>query len=407
MPASDAPIEDLRGARNLPRWFSLVFSVLKRIEKGCIDVRLPDGRVFRAQGHLPGPYGLIECHDNRTWAKTVRDGARIGFAEAYVEGFWSTPDLHGVLDAGMLNNEQIARKLVSGKLIKMFERFRHWLRSNTRFGSKRNIMAHYDLGNEFYRIWLDGTMTYSSALYTGDMQPLETAQANKYGALCDAMEIAPDQKVLEIGCGWGGFAEYAAKERGAHVTGITLSPAQLEYARERVFRAGLNERVSLELRDYRDERGKYDRVASIEMFEAVGEKYWPIYFESLRERLVDGGRAGLQVITISDELFDGYRRSVDFVQKHIFPGGMLPSRVALRREAERAGLQWSSSTEFGGDYSTTLREWSANFNDRWGQIAPLGFDERFKRLWNFYLASCAACFLAKTTDVTQVSLIRT
>lgn len=398
------PIEDISGVRPLPRWFAMVFGVLKRIERGCIDIHLPDGRMFRAQGKAQGPHGVIHCHDNRTWGRTLREGARIGFGEAYIEGWWSTPDLHALLDVALLNNQEIARKLATGPIIRGFERMRHWMRSNTRSGSKRNIMAHYDLGNSFYELWLDPSMTYSSALYRSDGETLEQAQSQKYAALCDAMELSEGQRVLEIGCGWGGFAEHAARERGVHVTGITLSPAQLEFAQKRIFEAGLTEKVSLELRDYRDERGSYDRIASIEMFEAVGEKFWPVYFDAVRDRLKPGGLAGLQIITIADELFEGYRRNVDFVQKHIFPGGMLPSRAALHDQVGRAGLEWQSSIEFGESYSRTLREWSETFNRRWDEVSPLGFDDRFKRLWNFYLASCAGCFLAKTTDVTQIIL---
>ncbi|MCL4162124.1 UNVERIFIED_CONTAM: hypothetical protein GTU68_026788, partial [Idotea baltica] len=222
----------------------------------------------------------------------------------------------------------------------------------------------------------------------------------------DNLGLQQDQTVLEIGCGWGGFAEFAAKERGAKVTGLTISQAQHDYAKKRIFEAGLNERVDIVMRDYRDERGAYDRVASIEMFEAVGEKFWPVFFNSLRDRLKPGGAASMQVITIADNLFDAYRGRVDFVQKHIFPGGMLPSQAALKSQTEQAGLNWAGSQEFGQSYSETLRRWSTEFNGRWDEIKPLGFDEAFRRKWNFYLASCAACFLAGTTDVTQMTVQR-
>jgi cyclopropane-fatty-acyl-phospholipid synthase len=406
MNASVSPITDLTGIKDLPRWFGTVFETVNCIARGRIDVQLPDGRWFRADGPEPGPHGVIIVHDNRVWPRTVKDGADIGFAEAYVDGWWSTPDLHAILDVSLLNNEEMARNLSMSLLARLIERTRHWLRRNSRGGSKRNIMAHYDLGNAFYETWLDGSMTYSSALFTQPGQSLEAGQDNKYAALCDALQVKPDDTVLEVGCGWGGFAEFAARERGAKINGITISPAQLDYAQKRIFEAGLAERVNLELRDYRAVEGEFDHVASIEMFEAVGEQYWPVYFETLRDRLKPGGTANLQIITIADNLFENYRRNVDFVQKHIFPGGMLPSRAALRQQTERAGLTWRDSIEFGDSYSETLRRWSVIFNDRWDEIAPLGFDDRFRRLWNFYLASCAACFLAKTTDVTQLSLIR-
>ena len=406
MTASVTPITDLTGIGNLPRWFSTVFGTVNCLARGRIDIQLPDGRWFRAEGPEPGPQGVVVVHDNRVWGRTVRDGADIGFAEAYVDGWWSSPDLQAVLDVSLLNNEEMARNLSLSTLARLIERTRHWLRRNSRTGSKRNIMAHYDLGNAFYETWLDGSMTYSSALFPRSGESLEAGQANKYGALCDALGVRPDETVLEVGCGWGGFAEYAAKERGAKVNGITISPAQLDYAQKRIFEAGLTERVTLELRDYRAQEGQFDHVASIEMFEAVGEQYWPVYFDTLRERLKPGGTANLQIITIADRLFDNYRRNVDFVQKHIFPGGMLPSRAALAVQTERAGLKWRDSIEFGDSYSETLRRWSTVFNDRWDEIAPLGFDDRFRRLWNFYLASCAACFMAGTTDVTQLSLVR-
>ncbi len=407
MTSPASPITSLDGVNDLPRWFGMVFKTVQSIEHGMMDIQLPDGRWFRAEGANPGPRGVVVCHDNRTWGRTIKDGADIGFAEAYVDGWWSTPDLHAVLDVALLNNEEMARDLSMSRIARLVERARHWMRRNSQKGSRKNIMAHYDLGNAFYETWLDGSMTYSSALFTQPDESLETGQDNKYAAICDALHVQPDETVLEVGCGWGGFAEFAAANRGAKVKGITISPAQLDYAQKRIFEAGLNERVSLELRDYREQEGQFDHIASIEMFEAVGEKYWPVYFNTLRERLKPGGTANLQIITIADHLFPSYRRNVDFVQKHIFPGGMLPSREALREQTDRAGLQWSTSIEFGDSYSETLRRWSVVFNDRWDEISPLGFDDRFRRLWNFYLASCAACFMAKTTDVTQLSLIRT
>lgn len=401
-----ALITDLSQTGRVPRWFGIVFNTIKCLRYGRIDIILPDGRLFRAQGSEDGPVGVIDCHDNRTWGRTIRDGADIGFAEAYVDGWWSSPDLHAVLDVSLINNEEMARNLTMSRVARFVERARHLLRRNTRRGSQRNIHAHYDLGNAFYELWLDRSMTYSSALFAMPNEPLEMAQRNKYAALCDSLRLKPDQSVLEIGCGWGGFAEFAARERGARVTALTISPSQRDYARRRIFEAGLAERVDVELRDYRDERGRYDAVASIEMFEAVGEKYWPVFFDALRDRLTPSGTASLQIITIADRLFDSYRRRVDFVQKHIFPGGMLPSVSALRWQTERAGLEWSDSREFGESYSKTLRHWSEAFNSRWPEIEPLGFDDEFRRKWNFYLASCAACFLAGTTNVTQLTLCK-
>jgi cyclopropane-fatty-acyl-phospholipid synthase len=399
------PLTTTRGQTRLPRWFSAVFETAGDIRVGSMTIALPDGRAFRAAGPEPGPDGRIEVRDPDFFSRMVRDG-EMGFAEGYVDGDWDTPDLQAVMDVALLNNENVARSFTGAAVVRMAERLRHWMNRNTKRGSRRNIAAHYDLGNAFYARWLDESMTYSSALFRGSQESLEAGQANKYAAICDALDLPAGGRVLEIGCGWGGFAEYAARERGLRVTGLTISRAQAEYARERVQREGLGERVDIVLRDYRDERGRYDGVASIEMFEAVGERWWPVYFDAVRERLEPGGRATLQVITVADRLFDGYRKGVDFVQKYIFPGGMLPSPTALRREARRAGLEREESIAFGDSYSETLRRWRTRFNDAWDEISPMGFDERFNRMWNFYLASCAACFLAGTTDVEQITLRR-
>lgn len=397
------------GQRGLPRLFATVFLILSRIQSGAIEIELPEGRVFRAEGSAPGPEGRLVVRDPRLFARMLRHG-EMGFTEAYLDGWWSSPDLQGLLDVLISNNRNVTHGFPGAALVRRLNRFRHWLNRNTRRQSKKNIEAHYDLGNAFYALWLDDSMTYSSAKFETPEEDLASAQRNKYRSICDRMDLREGDHVLEIGCGWGGFAEYAAGERGARVTGLTLSPAQLAYAQERIQRAGLSERVELVLRDYRDERGRYDGVASIEMFEAVGEQYWPSYFGCVRERLKPGARASLQVITIADHLFDRYRAGVDFVQKYIFPGGMLPCPSALRREVSRAGLEWIDSVEFGESYSVTLRRWFERFNSVWKEIEQFDvrprFDDRFLRMWNLYLTSCAACFSAQTTDVTQIALRR-
>jgi cyclopropane-fatty-acyl-phospholipid synthase len=399
-------LTSVAGEKNLPRWFETFFSVLQRLEAGAIDVALPDGRIFTVSGERPGPTGRIDVDNPEFFTRIARDG-EIGFAEMFMEGWWSTPDLQALLDVLLLNNDSIVHSFPGAALVRAFERLRHWLRQNSRRGARRNIAYHYDLGNEFYRLWLDDTMTYSSALFSGQGETLREAQQNKYASVCDRMGLKRGDHVLEIGCGWGGFAEYAIRERGARVTGLTLSREQHDFARQRLFDAGLAERAEIVMRDYRDETGSYDGIASIEMFEAVGERYWPAYFATVRERLRPGRVASLQVITVADRLFGQYRRSTDFIQKYIFPGGMLPSPSALRRESEVAGLEVIGSIEFAESYSRTLRVWREAFNSRWDEIANLGFDERFHRMWNFYLAVCAACFSAGTTDVTQIALRRT
>lgn len=393
------------GQKDLPRWCETVFSIIKRIEQGQMSFALPDGRVFVARGSRPGPVGHFDVKDERVFTRLVRDG-ETGFGEAYMDGWWDSPDLQALLDVALINNQAVARGFTGAGLVRAYERFRHWLNTNTKRGSKKNISYHYDLGNDFYGIWLDRTMTYSSALFSSPAEDMVAAQANKYGSICDRMNLSPDDHVLEIGCGWGGFAEYAIKERGAKVTGLTLSREQHDYAKERLFNAGLAERANIVMRDYRDERGSYDGIASIEMFEAVGERYWPTYFRSVYDRLKPGAEASIQMITIAEHLFDSYRKGSDFVQKYIFPGGMLAAPTVAQRQAEAQGLIFKGRLDFGTDYSRTLREWHHDFNARWDQIRSLGFDDRFRRMWNFYLTSCAACFAAGTTDVTQMTLRR-
>ena len=392
-----------RGERGLPRWFAEVFDLLNGLQSGIIDIVLPDGRVFRAEGETPGYHGQIIVRNPGVFSRIIRDG-ELGFAEAYMDGWWDTPDLQALLDVLLASNEAVGRSVPGIALVRFYERLRHWLRSNSRRQARRNISHHYDLGNEFYALWLDETMTYSSALFDTGANKLETAQTRKYDHLCDVIGVKPGDHVLEIGCGWGGFAEHAAKVRGVRLTGLTISREQHDFARQRMFDAGLSERVDIVMRDYRDETGRYDGIASIEMFEAVGEKYWPQYFRTLRDRLNPGAFAGLQIITVSDQLFESYRRSVDFIQKYIFPGGMLPSVTALKDQLGKAGLVQTSMTEFGESYSQTLRRWHEGFNASWTRIENLGFDDRFRRMWNFYLTSCAACFHAGTTDVVQIGV---
>lgn len=397
-------LTDTTGQTNLPRYFARCFDVARQISAGRLDIALPDGRVFRAEGAQPGPVARLDIHDPEVFARLVREGY-LGFCEAYLDGDWSTPDLQAFMD--LLNEDDSIHHGYPGQsLAQFYERIRFWLRRNSRRQARHNISYHYDLGNDFYRLWLDETMTYSSALFAGGQNSLEKAQIAKYASMVDQMGVKPGDHVLEIGCGWGGFAEYAARERGLRVTGLTISEEQLKYARARIARAGLSEQVTLKLLDYRDERGSYDGIASIEMFEAVGERYWPVFFRSLRERLLPGAQATLQIITVADSRWESYRNDVDFIQKHIFPGGMLPSPGALRAEIYRAGLTMARSIEFGESYSETLRRWHHAFNEKWDQVATMGFDERFRRMWNFYLTSCAAAFKGGSCDVTQITIAR-
>ncbi len=394
-----------KGQDGLPRYFAAVFDMGKDLQNGRIDTVLPDGRRFRAEGKNPGPVAELHVHDPDIFARLIREGD-LGFSEAYIEGGWSTPDLQAFMDFLAADNEHIYDGFPGRGLLRIFESFRHWLRSNSRGQARKNIAHHYDLGNDFYSLWLDETMTYSSALFLTGQEPTELAQKQKYASMVDQMGAEQGDHVLEIGCGWGGFAEYAARERGLKVTALTISQAQHDYAVARIARAGLSDQVEIRLQDYRDERGLYDGIASIEMFEAVGEKYWPTYFDTLRARLKPGKHATLQIITVQDRRWEVYKRGVDFIQKYIFPGGMLPSPSALKREVERAGLALRGSMEFGESYSQTLRRWHEMFNARWDEIARLGFDENFRRMWNFYLTSCAASFHHGNCDVTQITVTR-
>ncbi len=400
-----AILTSVKGQGGLPRYFAQVFEVSRGMNCGRLDFILPDGRMFRADTGKPGPVAALEVHNPDIFARLIREGD-LGFCEAYLESWWSTPDLQAFMDLVHEAGDDMYDGFPGMGLVRAFERMRFWLQSNSKRQAKRNISYHYDLGNAFYGLWLDETMTYSSAKFDTGQESLENAQIAKYASMVDEMGASEGDHVLEIGCGWGGFAEYAAKERGLRVTGLTISREQHDYAVERMRRLGLQDRVEIKLQDYRDERGAYDGIASIEMFEAVGEKYWPVYFDTLRERLKPGGNATLQIITVQDRRWEVYRKGVDFIQKFIFPGGMLPSRGVLLAEVERAGLSLARSVEFGESYSQTLRRWHDTFNAKWDEVAALGFDDRFRRMWNFYLTSCAATFQSGNCDVTQITVTR-
>ena len=389
--------------QNLPRYFARVFDLVGKLNSGRVDFILPDGRRFRAEGSKPGPVAEVTINNPDVFARLVREGD-LGFCDAYLDGWWTTPDLQAFMDFIHADNDDMYDGFPGMALVRAWEKARFWFQSNTKRQALKNISYHYDLGNDFYSLWLDDTMTYSSALFNTSQESLEKAQIAKYASMVDQMGVKPGDHVLEIGCGWGGFAEYAAKERGLKVTGLTISKEQLEYAQKRIKSKGLSDKVNLKLQDYRDETGVYDGVASIEMFEAVGEKYWPVYFDKIKQCLKPGKQATLQIITIQDARWEVYRKSVDFIQKYIFPGGMLPSPSVLRKEVYKAGLSVQHSIEFGKSYSQTLRRWFEVFNNKWDNISAMGFDDRFRRMWNFYLTSCAATFESGNCDVTQITL---
>ena len=394
-----------RTLKTVPMSFRLALQILSRLEIGRLTILLPDGRALEAGGRQPGPDAMLIVRDYR-FAPRALKGGNCGFAESYIDGDWDSPDPSTLIEMLALNTLYLQEVMQSKGFYRLFQRILHLFNRNTKAGSRRNIHAHYDLGNEFYSLWLDPTMTYSSARFEGDGQDLSSAQINKYRSLAKSMNLSDNHSVLEIGCGWGGFAEFAATEVGCKITGITISKEQLDFAKERIFKKGLNEKVELRFQDYRDVDDKFDRIASIEMFEAVGEEYWPTFFKKVREALRDGGHAGLQIITIRDEMFEQYRRGTDFIQRYIFPGGMLPSPSALQDQITKAGLIWSESVEFGRDYARTLGAWRDKFISAWPQVEKLGFDQRFQRLWKCYLSYCEGGFRAGSIDVMQVSLAR-
>ncbi|BAL27528.1 cyclopropane-fatty-acyl-phospholipid synthase family protein [Azoarcus sp. KH32C] len=372
-----------------------VFALLDRIRGGRLDVRLPDGSsaLFGEGEHVT----VLQIHDEALFGRVLARGD-IGFAEAYLDGLWDSPDLTAVLTLLAANRDALKRAIYGSWRRLLAARIRHWLNRNSRAGSRRNIMAHYDLGNDFYRLWLDPTMSYSSALYGNkDEVSLEAAQRAKYDRILDRVGAESGEHVLEIGCGWGGFAERALG-RGLRVTGLTLSPAQLAWAQQRAPAA------ELRLQDYRELRERFDHVVSIEMFEAVGERWWPSYFRTVARSLRPDGKAVIQSITIRDDLFAAYRKGTDFIQQYVFPGGMLPSRSAFRRAAARAGLVVRDEHSFGLDYARTLAEWRHAFEASWPDIRQLGFDEDFRRLWRLYLSYCEAGFRAGSIDVVQFEL---
>ncbi|UTH49532.1 class I SAM-dependent methyltransferase [Loktanella salsilacus] len=393
------------GQTGLPRYFTAVFKMMGALKRGRIDVILPDGRQFRSEGAAAGHVAEITVHNADLFARIVREGD-LGFCDAYLDGWWSTPDLMAFMDLIHDDAEEIYDGFPGQYLVRTFERIRFWLQSNSKKQARKNIEYHYDLGNDFYGLWLDDTMTYSSALFESGQESLESAQTAKYASMVDQMGVEPGDHVLEIGCGWGGFAEYAAAERGLRVTCLTISKEQFNYAVDRIEKAGLSDKVTFKLQDYRDETGTYDGIASIEMFEAVGEQYWPAYFKTVRARLKPGRKATLQIITVADRRWEVYKRGPDFIQKYIFPGGMLPSPSKLREVITKHGLLVETSIEFGHSYDQTLRRWHDTFNAKWDKVAALGFDDRFRRMWNFYLTSCAATFASENCDVTQITIAR-
>ncbi|MFT3953865.1 MAG: cyclopropane-fatty-acyl-phospholipid synthase family protein [Piscinibacter sp.] len=383
-----------------------VFRLLRRLQRGSLDVQLPDG----SSAHFgrpsdDGPRAAIRLRNWKVCAAALRSGD-IGFAESYIAGDWTTPDLTALLTLFIANRDEIESVVYGSWWGSLLYRIKHLVNRNSRRGSRKNIHAHYDLGNEFYRLWLDPTMNYSSAWFEGDRsRPMPDAQQAKVRRALREAGVKPGDRVLEIGCGWGALAECAAREFGARVTGVTLSSEQLAWAQRRLADAGLA--ADLRFQDYREiTDGPFDAIASIEMFEAVGREYWPSFFTTLREQLKPGGKACIQSITIDDRYFERYLKSTDFIQQYIFPGGLLPSPGAFRDAAARHGLRVVNELDFGTDYAETLRRWRERFLSEEARVRQLGFDTRFMRIWEFYLAYCEAAFATGNTSVMQFTLQR-
>ena len=380
--------------------------LLQRLQHGSLTVQLPDGALHHfGDGH--GPAAAMTLRNWEVCRAALKSGD-IGFAESYIAGDWTTPNLTELLKVFLANRQHVEDVIYGSWAGRLLYRIRHLLNRNTRHNSQKNIHAHYDLGNAFYELWLDDTMNYSSAWFEeGAQQDMRSAQQAKVRRALRMARVQPGDRVLEIGCGWGALAEMSTTEFQARLTGVTLSTEQLDFARRRMQALGVQERADLRLQDYRDiHDGPYDAVCSIEMVEAVGREYWPTYFSAIERLLKPGGRACIQSIVIDDALFDRYISSTDFIQQYIFPGGCLPCPREFRQAAEAAGLQVEDSFAFGQDYAETLRRWRERFLAQRSQIQQLGFDERFMHIWEFYLAYCEAGFSMGSIDLVQYTLVK-
>ena len=381
-----------------------IFKNILNIDHGHLKISFPDDTKINFGDSKSNLSGKINI---KNWSaiKQIFNYGSIGFAEAYMDGKILSKDISKVLHIMALNRNTNNKIMYGRKLFNYFNYLRHLLKANTKVGSKKNISYHYDMGNDFYSLWLDDSMTYSSAIFNKQTSNLNEAQLNKYKNLCELSKLNSDTNILEIGCGWGGFAEYAAKSFGSKVTGITLSEEQVNFAKKRIFREGLNELVDIKIIDYRDLKDKFDRIISIEMFEAVGEKYWPLFFNKLKDNLNTNGLIGMQLITIKDELYNNYKNNSDFIQKYIFPGGFLPSTNVLTKVTSKCGLKISYENSFSEDYAKTLYIWRQNFLKNWNSMPKSKkYDSKFKKMWEYYLAYCEAGFRSHNTNVHQITL---
>jgi len=396
----EANSENLAINIKVPAQVQFLLRMLSRLEHGSLKLECPDGKLLKFGNEDPAV--TLSLSSWEPFLAAIRSGD-IGFAESYLQGEWQTDNLAKLIELFIHNRNALESAIYGSWWGSLLYRIKHLFNRNSRAGSRRNIHAHYDIGNSFYTLWLDPSMTYSSALFAQPEFTLQQAQYAKYERIFSEINGGTGSRILEIGCGWGGFAELAAN-KGAHITGLTLSTEQLDFAQKRLNDAGVSERTELRLQDYRDTDGEYDGIASIEMFEAVGEEYWDSYFACIAKNLKTGGRACIQTITIADDLFERYRKGTDFIQQYIFPGGMLPSPSIFRAHAQRHGLSVVNELAFGLDYARTLRLWDHAFEEALPAVQAQGFDERFIRTWKFYLAYCEAGFRAGSIDLFQFTL---
>ncbi len=379
--------------------------IISKLRYGRLHLTMPDGNQYQFEGSEQGPDADMTIHSHNAIKRMMADG-KMGFCEAFMVAEITSHDPAALVELAVMQNDYVEANLKFSVIKTQLRKLMHYRNNNSKTGSRKNISYHYDLGNSFYDKWLDRSMTYSSAYFERETDDLKTAQEAKYRRLAEMVGLKRGDRVLEIGCGWGGFAEFAASHYDVHITGITISQEQYDYAVARIEKAGLSDKVTLKLTDYRDVTEQFDKIVSIEMFEAVGEAYWPTYFSTLSRCLHQGGKAALQVITIDDAIFDDYKREPDFIQQYIFPGGMLPSVPRLDTPLKSAGLKLVEDNGFGLHYARTLKEWRDRFLEAWPEISDTGFDQRFKRMWELYLAYCEGGFRAGSIDVRHMLIER-